>query len=65
MTVTPVIVNGAAVMEAVVVGWVSIYLPASSPESVKPEVVTVLPEPTFLLEKVPEAPALTRCNHIA
>ena len=42
-------------MSALVVGCVSVYLPASGPTSVRPLTVTSLPVPTSLSAKTPTA----------
>ena len=44
-----------ALIAAVVVGWINVYLLESVPEIVKPEIVTVLPSPTSGSENVPIA----------
>ena len=55
VAVIPVTVSSLAVIDAVVVGWVSVYSAAFAPLMVSPLIVIVLPVPTFLSANTPAA----------
>jgi hypothetical protein len=51
----PSMASALAVIPAVVIGCIKVYLPASGPPRVNPVVETVFPEPIFLSPNVPAA----------
>ena len=55
VAVIPETVSSLAVIFAVVLGWASVYSDAFAPLMVRPEIVIVLPVPTFLSANTPTA----------